>query len=58
MSWFQKKKPEMDADAESRIIAAIAEAEKDNRGEVRVHIEANCPVEDALVPIPIRRPSR
>ncbi len=29
----------LEADAEQRVVAAIAAAERDNRGEVRVHIE-------------------
>lgn len=33
---------------EQRIVRAIANAERDNRGEVRVHIERRCPTKDPL----------
>ena len=31
---------------EQRLVRAIANAERDNRGEVRLHVEARCPVDD------------
>lgn len=31
------------------VVQAIGEAEKGNRGEVRVHLESRCPVDDPLV---------
>lgn len=34
---------------EKRLVQAIDKAEEDNQGEVRVHIEKRCPVDDALV---------
>lgn len=33
---------------EQRVVRAIANAERDNRGEVRVHIEPRCASKDAL----------
>ena len=33
---------------EQRIVRAIANAERENRGEVRVHIDARCPTRDPL----------
>lgn len=33
---------------EKAVVTAIGEAEKGNRGEVRVHIEGKCPVEDPV----------
>ena len=34
---------------DARLIAAIAEAERGNRGEVRIHLEKTCPEDDTLV---------
>ncbi len=53
MIWwpFRKKGPVwLDESACGRVVAAIGEAERGNRGEVRVHLEARCrfdPVERA-----------
>ena len=33
---------------EQRIVRAIANAERDNRGEVRVHVEERCPVAEPI----------
>ncbi len=48
---FRKKGPVwLDESACGRVVAAIGEAERGNRGEVRVHLEARCrfdPVERA-----------
>ena len=33
---------------EQRVVRAIANAERENRGEVRVHIERRCPTKDPL----------
>ncbi len=34
--------------ARAKLVEMIGEAERDNRGEVRVHIENKCPTEDVL----------
>lgn len=34
---------------EARVVRAVANAERGNRGEVRVYVEARCPVADPLV---------
>ncbi|MFT3708354.1 MAG: TPM domain-containing protein [Archangium sp.] len=36
------------ADEEERVVRAIANAERGNRGEVRVHIEKTCPAKDPV----------
>ncbi len=33
---------------ESRVVAAIRDAEEGNRGEVRVHLERRCPISDSM----------
>jgi uncharacterized membrane protein len=40
--------PHFDLKDEQRIVRAIANAERGNRGEVRVHVEARCPTKDPL----------
>ena len=43
-SWFRKiRRRPLGAEDEMEVIRAIVEAEKGNRGEVRVHIESRCP---------------
>lgn len=37
------------ADEEERVVRAIANAERANRGEVRVHVEKTCPAKDPVV---------
>jgi uncharacterized membrane protein len=36
------------ADEEERVVRAIANAERGNRGEVRVHVEKTCPTKDPV----------
>jgi uncharacterized membrane protein len=36
------------ADEEERVVRAIANAERGNRGEVRVHVEKTCPAKDPV----------
>ncbi len=38
----------LDAGQQSRIVAAIEEAERETSGEIRIYIEKECPEEDAL----------
>lgn len=40
--------PRLDAAGEAAVVAAIKRAERGNRGEVRVHLEARAPGGDAL----------
>ncbi len=42
------KAPRLDAAGEAAVVAAIKRAERGNRGEVRVHLEAAAPGGDAL----------
>jgi uncharacterized membrane protein len=42
------KAPRLDAAGEAAVVAAIKRAERGNRGEVRVHLEARAPGGDAL----------
>jgi uncharacterized membrane protein len=37
---------QLTVDDEQRVVRAIANAERDNRGEVRVHLEVKCPTAD------------
>jgi uncharacterized membrane protein len=38
----------LNSEEERAVVQAIGDAEKGNRGEVRVHLEARCPVDDPL----------
>ena len=49
--WWRRllKRKYLTTKEEEAVVAAIREAERGNRGEVRVHLEAHCPEEDAVL---------
>lgn len=48
MRWPWTRRAAFAPEDEARIVAAIRDAERGNRGEVRVHVEPRCPRSDAL----------